>query len=88
MRARCNDEENPSYGAKGIKVCAAWQDYSTFKRWATLKGYANGLTIDRIDPDKGYGPKNCEWVTKDENSRRVARPRIVDLTIEAILSAT
>lgn len=26
------------------------------------------LSIDRIDPMKGYSPDNCRWITVSENS--------------------
>lgn len=87
MRNRCSDPDNLHYGAKGIKVCEEWQDFAPFRRWANEHGYANTLSIDRIDPNQGYSPQNCEWVTRDENSRRVFRPRNVELMIDAMLSA-
>jgi hypothetical protein len=31
-------------------------------------GYKEGLTIDRIDNDKGYFPENCRFVTMKEQS--------------------
>jgi hypothetical protein len=73
MRKRCQNEAVASwkhYGAKGIAVCDEWQDYQAFKAWALTHGYANDLTIERINPNIGYIPSNCEWITKSENSRR------------------
>ena len=31
-------------------------------------GYKEGLTLDRIDNDKGYSPENCRWTTVKEQS--------------------
>jgi hypothetical protein len=76
MRARCADAKNAHYGAKGIKVCREWEEFAVFRFWAHENGYANGLSIDRLDPSKGYSPANCEWVTRDENSRRVWKPKM------------
>ena len=32
-------------------------------------GYADNLTIDRIDVDGDYTPNNCRWVTQHEQTR-------------------
>ncbi len=74
IRQRCRDTNSTGYryyGAKGIDRCAEWDDFAVFCRWAYAKGYEPGLTLDRLDPTKGYQPDNCEWVTKGENSRRM-----------------
>lgn len=65
MVARCNNPKSisyKSYGAKGIKVCTEWLNYSCFYKWAKNNGYKDGLSIDRIDNTKGYNPSNCRWI--------------------------
>lgn len=56
------------YGGKGITVCEEWHDINKFAEWVELSGYTPGLTIDRIDVNKGYSPDNCQWVTKKQQS--------------------
>lgn len=73
MRQRCNNESHHAwglYGGKGVKLCDEWNDYTNFKDWATKNGYADNLSIDRIDPSKGYCPENCRWLTPSENTAR------------------
>jgi hypothetical protein len=50
-----------NYGGRGIKVTEAWLDFVNFKDWAINNGYADNLTIDRIDVDGDYDPDNCKW---------------------------
>jgi hypothetical protein len=73
MKKRCNNSNEPCYkyyGGKGIKVCDEWQvNFIAFRDWALNNGYADNLTIDRIDSDKNYEPSNCRWVTQAENAR-------------------
>ncbi len=77
MKLRCYNPNNKAYrwyGAKGIKVCDEWiLEPSKFEEWAIKSGYADGLTIDRIDSNGDYEPDNCRWLTQEDNSRRAGR---------------
>jgi len=71
MKQRClnpNCDAYQRYGARGITVCAEWMAFSAFEAWAKSNGWRRGLTIDRIDVDKGYAPKNCRWATPKQQA--------------------
>ena len=78
MIYRCNNPKNKKYkdyGARGITVCEEWLDVATFIAWAeSTHPNIEGVSLDRIDNDKGYNPENCRWAdrsTQGTNRRKM-----------------
>lgn len=46
----------------GITLCDEWMSFEPFMAWSLENGYADDMTIDRIDSSKGYEPGNCRYV--------------------------
>lgn len=82
MRQRCynpNERFFARYGGRGIKVCDEWlNDFQTFASWARSHGYADGLSIDRIDNDGDYTPENCRWVDQRTQNRNNSRNTVIE----------
>jgi hypothetical protein len=80
LKARCLDVNNisfSSYGGRGITVCDEWLKFIPFQEWALSHGYKRGLSIDRIDNNKGYYPENCRWVSHSVNNRNKRNNRLI-----------
>jgi hypothetical protein len=71
---RCTNKNNPKfalYGGRGIEVCDRWMEFSNF--YTDMGDPGHGMSLDRIDSDKGYCPENCRWtdiVTQNRNTSR------------------
>lgn len=82
MLQRCENEDNRAYadyGGRGITVCERWHTFDNFL--ADMGEKPVGLTLDRIDNDRGYEPGNCRWATRavqNTNQRRNRRMLPVD----------
>lgn len=83
IKTRCLNTNNPSYkryGGRGITVCNEWQNnFQAFKEWALSHGYAENLTIDRINNDGNYEPDNCRWITMKKQSMNTSRSHFVQI---------
>jgi hypothetical protein len=72
MMRRCYSPKTPKYhryGGRGISVCQEWHDFKIFRAWA-VKGWFENATLDRIDNNGNYCPKNCQWLTASENAKK------------------
>lgn len=89
MRARCYNRNHPKfvdYGKRGISVCRRWREsFESFfadmgPRPKGRKGRTSKYTLERLDNDGNYTPRNCVWATRSQQQRntRLGRWVVID----------
>ena len=83
MKSRCNNPKATQYkwyGGRGIKVCERWGSFPNFLADMGIPP-TEKHTIDRIDYNGNYEPKNCRWATMlEQQEHKRARNDTVYLT--------
>ena len=87
-KKRCGNPSSDSferYGARGIRMCAAWHD--NFERFLHDMGPKPdpAYSLDRIDPDGDYAPGNCRWAPLDVQNRNRSGVRWYEFEGQAAL---
>jgi len=83
MIERChnpNHKKYKYYGGRGIKVCDRWRE-SVMNFYADMGPRPRGkfpcgraiYSIDRINNDGNYEPRNCRWATSKQQMRNTRR---------------
>lgn len=71
MRKRCNTKTTSNYkyyGGRGIRVCERWDDFANFIADMGKKPEPS-FSLDRIDANGDYTPKNCRWASWKDQCR-------------------
>ena len=88
MATRCyniNDKNYRWYGKNRIGIYEKWlNNPKLFEEWALSNGYADDLTIDRIDSNEDYYPDNCRWIPLEENTRKAGRVNWITIGNETL----
>jgi hypothetical protein len=80
MKQRCNDEAKKHvYKNRNITYTDKWEEFESF--WGDMQeGYADHLTLDRIDNEKGYYKENCRWATLQQQAQN--RRKSITITVD------
>lgn len=87
MHERCEYAKHPhfkDYGGRGISVCDEWSLYLPFAKWAFKNGYSPDLSIERVDHNGDYSPRNCRWATMKEQQNNKRSNRLVSFQGETL----
>lgn len=80
MMTRCYNVNTPyyhNYGGRGITVCMAWR--VGFKNFLRHMGERPaGMSLERVNNDGPYHPRNCRWATKREQERNRRTNVVID----------
>lgn len=83
MLQRCNNPNQKhykNYGGRGITVCERWLKFKLFMEDMGVR--PDGMSIDRIDNEKGYYKDNCRWTTRKTQQRNTRSNRLISFNGE------
>ena len=79
MIARCSNPKSKIYryyGGRGIAVCERWRSFENFL--ADMGERPPERSLDRIDTNGNYEPKNCRWATKVQQMRNMRSNHLIE----------
>ncbi len=87
MKQRCYNKNHNAYryyGGRGIVICKRWlQSFINFFDDMGPKPFPSA-SIDRLDNDGPYSPKNCRWATNLEQGQNTSKTRMLTYNGETL----
>lgn len=77
LRRTSQRAQRSDWFERGIRVCESWRTFENFL--ADMGECPPGLTLERIDNDKGYEPGNCCWATTSDQARNRRSNRWIEV---------
>lgn len=77
IKGRCLNPSNQAYknyGGRGVTLCERWLEFDNFL--ADMGERPTGMTLERVDNNKGYSPDNCRWASRAEQNRNTRKNRL------------
>lgn len=78
MVQRCTNPNKDTwkyYGGRGITVCERWQSFARF--YEDMGDVPEGMSLERMDNDRGYEPSNCRWASRTEQMRNRSNTKML-----------
>lgn len=86
MMYRCYNPKRRNYdiyGGRGIIVCKEWHSFLNFYT-DMAPTHFDGASIDRINTNGNYEPKNCRWATSLQQGNNTRRNRLFTFKNETL----
>lgn len=78
MKKRCNNPNSSNYhlyGARGVTYDPRWEKFENFLE--DMGERPKGMTLGRIDNEKGYFKENCAWETIEQQNNNKQNSRLI-----------
>lgn len=87
MISRCTNPRSTqfkNYGKRGVGVCQSW--LNSFEEFLADMGVkpSRNHSLDRIDNNGNYEPKNCRWATQKQQASNTRRNRKITYKKECL----
>lgn len=80
-----SSKDRSNYLDRGIDVCERWLKFENFLE--DMGERPDGLSLDRVNNERGYSKENCRWATHHQQARNRRTSRLITVKGETMTLA-